>query len=432
MCICHPTEMADVFKCIRIQDSAGAWAEELHRALSAQEESINAQIYTRPLIRLRRCYLSKLPDGILAKVFREVAAESSRHVLGIVKTSKHFHDIAIPLLYSRLELLPGRSREDMQSLGLSFRRHPERRGHAREAKLRGGPEVFRSLGQFPVLFSSDAFPNIKRLHGVRVTVGSLQNLVATDEGLSTGTSTIEEVILEESEIRISPAGIDALMGACRVVRKLVLHWGRGAGGPPGDGEFLQEAMGSAIARHAATLETLEFKPNESQVGTDKENETGGLKDRLPSFTALKDLTIHMACFYGGGQALSTANRSSVAQNRLADFLPPCLERLALAGVPETPASTLGSEAVLECAGLRLQIIALLHQCGPDGRFSRLRLVQLPEWVNNPIQGRDGETLPQLKTLASNINVSVIFKGKSQGTSNSDGRFPVARVDSSPR
>lgn len=423
--------MADVLKCLRIQDSAGAWAEELHRALSAQEESINAQIYTRPLIRLRRCHISKVPDGILAKVFREVAAESSRHILGIVKTNRHFHDIAIPLLYSRLELLPGRSREDMQSLGLSFRRHPERRGYAREAKLRGGAEVFRSLGQFPVLFSQDAFPNIKRLHGVRVTVGSLQNLLAAAEGLSAGTSTIEELILEESEIRISPAGIDALMGACKVVRKLVLHWGRGAAGPPGDGEFLQAAMGSAIARHGATLETLEFKPNEAQVSTDKENETGSLKDRLSSFTVLKDLTIHMACFYGGGQALSTTNRGSVAQTRLADLLPPCLERLALAGDAETPVSTLASEAVLERAGLRLQIIALLHQCGPVGRFSRLKRVQLPEWVNDPIQGRDGETLPQLKTLASNINVSVIFKGKSQGTSNSNNDFPMAQFNSSP-
>lgn len=395
--------MADVLACIRIQESAGDWAEELNRALSAQEESINARVYTRRLVRLKRCYISELPDEILAKIFHEVAAESSRHILGVVKASKHLYDIAIPLLYSRLELLPGRSREDMQSLGLSFRRHPERRGYAREAKLRGSPDNFMSLGQFPVLFSHDAFPNIKRLHGIRVTVCSPQNVLAGD-AVPTGTSTIEELIFEESEVGTWPAGIDALMSACKVVRKLVLHWGRGASEAKDDGRFLEKAMGSAIARHAATLETLEIKPNEAQISTVKPNEPGSLKDQLSSFLVLKDLTIHMACFYGG-------TRSSVAHKGLADYLPPCLERLALVGGPE-PSTGISSKDGVQRPSLRLEIMALLHQFGPGGRFSNLKLVQLPEWVNDSAQGRDAEALPQLKTLAANVNVTVVFKGKS--------------------
>ena len=405
--------MANVFECIRIHESAGAWAEELYRALSAQEESINARIYTRPPVRLKRCYISVLPDEILARIFLEVAAESSRHILSTAKTNKHFHDIAIPLLYNRLELLPGRSREDMQSLGLSFRRWPERRGYASEAKLRGSPDNFRCLGQFPVLFSRDAFPNIKRLHGVRVTVSSLQNLLATDDVPSTGTSTIEELIFEESEIRILPAGIDALMSACRVVKKLVLHWGRGAAESSSDGEFLQEAMGSAIARHAATLETLEFKPNESQISTTKGIEPGSLKDQLSSFLKLKDLTIHLSCFYGGGQLLSTMNGGPTDQKGLADLLPPCLERLALVGDPESSTSIPSASGTLKHTSLRLEITALLHHCGPNCQFSSLKVIQLPEWVNDSAQGRDAETLPQLKKLASNTNIFVIFKGKSR-------------------
>lgn len=415
------SKMADVLQSIRIQESAGAWAEELHRALWAQEESINARVYTRPLIRLKRCYISELPDEILAKIFHEVAAESSRHILGVVKTNKHFNDIAIPLLYSRLELLPGRSREDMQSLGLSFRRHPERRGFAREAKLRGSPDNFRSLGQFPVLFSQDAFPNIKRLHGIRVTVCSLHNVLASDE-VSKGTSTIEELIFEESEVGIWPAGIDALMNACKVVRKLVLHWGRGASEGQDDGRFLERAMGSAIARHAATLETLEVKPNQSQVSTAKDNEAGSLKDRLSSFSALKDLTIHMACFYGGRHPSATTDGVPVARKGLSEFLPPRLERLALMGesVPSTSADSL-----LEAKSLRLQILALLQACGPDGRFSSLKLIQLPEWVNDSAQGRDAEALSRLKNLATNAKVSLMFKGESRSSPHSHTCCPVA-------
>lgn len=415
--------MADVLKCIRIQESAGDWAEELHRALSAQEESINARVYTRPLIHLKRCYISELPDEILAKIFHEVAAESSRHILGIVKTNKHFHDIAIPLLYSRLELLPGRSREDMQSLGLSFRRHPELRGYAREAKLRGSPDNFRSLGQFPVLFSQDAFPNIKRLHGIRVIVRQLQNVLPGDE-VSTGTSTFEELIFEESEVGIWPAGIDALMSACKVVRKLVLHWGRGASEMQDEGGFLDKAMGTAIARHAATLEVLEIKPNEAQINTVQPNQPGGLKDQLSSFLVLKDLTIHMACFYGGSQPPVTMNEGPPAPKGLVDFLPPSLERLALVGGPELSAGILPAVSV-QRPSLRLDIIALLHRSGPDNQFSNLKLIQLPEWVTDSTQGHDAETLPKLNKLAASLKVAVVFKGESREIFNPRTCFPIA-------
>lgn len=418
------SKMIGVLECTRIQESAGAWAEDLHRALSAQEESITARVYTRPLIRLDRSYISELPDELLVKILLEVAAESSRHLLSTVKTNKLFHNVAIPLLYNRLELLPGRAREDMQSLGLSFRRHPQRRGYAREAKLRGSPENFRSLGQIPVLFSNDAFPNIKRLHCIRVTVSNLQSLLAAD-GLSTGTSTIEELIFEESEVRTWAAGIDALMSACKTVRKLVLHWGRGAAEASSDGEYIQEAMGSAIARHATTLETLEFKPNEAQISTNKENEHGSLKDQLASFLVLKDLTIHMACFNGGAQTLFTMDQGQVADRRLADYLPPSLERLTLEERPETLADIPGADTNPEGMSLRLQITALLHCCGSNSRFSRLKLVQLPEWVNDPGQGSNGETLLQLKDLACSVGVDIIFKGKFRSLVSSHSRFPVS-------
>lgn len=398
--------MAKVLECIRTEDTAGAWAEELHLALSAQEESINARVYTRPLIHYHKCYVEQLPDKVLAKILHEVAAGSSRHILSSVKTNRRFHDLAIPLLYQCLELLPRRSREDMQSLGLSFRRHPDRRGYAREARLRGGPDNFRSLGQFPVLFSHDAFPNIKRLHGTRVAVTDLQNLVATDE-VSTGTSTIEELIFADSEI--SPAGLNALMSACKLVRKLVLHWGQGTAESPSDGEFLQEAMGSAIARHATTIETLEIKPNESQIGTTEENQPGGLKDQLSSFLVLKDLTIHLACFYGG---VISPNIESAIQRGFYDFLPTCLERLALIGEPEPLVNVHSGETYRKHASLRTEITIFLLKCGSTGRFSRMSELQLPEWVCDQGQGRDPDVVPQLKTLASQANVSVIFKGKS--------------------
>lgn len=406
--------MAGISECVRTQDGAGAWAEELRRALSAQEESINSRIYERPLMPFNTGYIEGLPDKILAKIFLEVAAESSRHILSTVKTNRRFHDIAIPLLYSRLELLPGRNREDMQSLGLSFRRHPERRGYAREVKLCGHPENYRSLGQFPVLFSQDAFPNIKRLHGIWITVTGLHNLLAADE-VSTGTSTIEELIFEESEISICPSGLDALMSACRVVRKLVLHWGRGAAEPPDDGEFIQQAMGSAIARHAATIETLEFKPNESQISTNAGIEPGSLKDQLSSFRALKSLTIHLASFYGGGLvALSTVNRELAPQKGLDELLPPCLERLVLVGGPDPlPVTSIHrSDTFAGLASFRTGFETLLHKCGSAGRFSRLREIQFPEWVNDPAQGRDADVLPQLKILASSANVFIIAQGKS--------------------
>lgn len=359
-------------------------------------------------------YIEELPDQILIKILLEVAAESSRHILSIVKTNRHFHDIAIPLLYSRLELLPGRDREDMQSLGLSFRQHPERRSYAREARLCGHPESYRSLGQFPVLFSQDAFPNIKRLHGIWITITGLQNLLAADE-VTTGTSTIEELVFEESEIRICPSGLDALMSACKVVRKLVLHWGRGAAEPPKDVEFIQQAMGTAIARHAATIETLEFKPNESQISTNAEIEPGSLKSQLPLFIALKALTIHLASFYGGGLvASSTVDREPAAEQGLHSFLPPCLERLVLVGEPNSlpGASIHTSGAFARHESFRTEFTTLLRKCGSAGRFSRLREVQFPEWVNDPTQGRNADVLPQLKILASSANVSIIFKGES--------------------
>ncbi|KAI3400076.1 hypothetical protein diail_4614 [Diaporthe ilicicola] len=402
--------MADAFQGIQIQNSAEAWAADLHLALSAQEESIDVRLYTRPLIHLNRSYISELPDELLVKIFLEVAAESSRHALGTAKTSKRFQNIAIPILYSRLELLPGRSREDLQSLGLSFRRHPQRRGYVREAKLHGGPEKFRCLGQVPVIFSNDAFPNIKRLHCHRVSVSHLQSLLVADH-VSTGNSTIEELIFEDSEIRLWPAGIDALMGTCKSVRKLVLHWGRGAAESQSAGEYLQEGIGSAIARHSATLETLEFKPNESQISTNKDSETGSLKDHLSSFSALKDLTIHIACFKEVRQTLFTMNQALVADGELAKFLPPSLERLALAASPDTLASSPTTNTMTKRMSLRLQIMALLHHCGPKNRFSRLKLVQLPEWVDDPAQGRNGEDLRRLKDLSSSVGVGIMFKGK---------------------
>lgn len=416
--------MADVLKCIPIQESAGTWAEELHRALSDQEESINARIYTRPLMRLKRCYISELPNEILVKIFHQVASKSSRHLLGTVKTNKHFHDVAIPLLYSCLELLPGRPRQDMQSLGLSFRRHPERRGYAREAILRGSPDNFRSLSQFPILFNHDAFPNIKRLHGIRVDVCQLQKVLAVDEA-STGTSTFEELIFEESEVEIWPGGIDALMSACKVVRKLVLHWGHGASELQGKGGFLHKAMGSAIARHAATLEILEVKPNEAQIRTVQRSDYGGLKDQLSSFLVLRDLTIHMACFYGGVEPPSTTNEGPQAPKGLVEFLPPSIERLALVGGPELPAGIL-SELVEPWPSLRLEIMALLRHSGHGNRFPSLKLIQLPEWVNDSSQGPDAETLPQLRNLAANFNVAVVFKGKSRKIINSRAYLPVAK------
>lgn len=401
--------MSGVFEWPRIQSSAEAWAEELQHALSAQEESINSRIYMRQLMRLNRSYISELPDELLVKIFFEVATESPRHLLSIVKTCKAFHDMAIPLLYSSLELLSGRSREYMQSLGMSFRRHPQRRGYAIEAKLRGSPETFRSLGQIPVIFSPDAFPNIKRLHGIRVDVSSLQNILTADEP-STGTSTIEELIFEESEIRIWPAGLDALLSACRIVRKLVLHWGCGAAESPRNGEFLQEAMGLAIARHAATLETLKLMPNEAQISTDSQSEPGSLKDRLPSFSVLKDLTIHMVCFDGGGQTQFTLNMGATAQLGLVNFLPPSLERLALAANPESLTGNPASDSVLAHRSLRLQICSLLQHCGSNNRFSKLKLIQLPEWANDPTEGLNGDELPKLKELASSFTVHIIFKG----------------------
>lgn len=401
--------MAKVLECIRTEESAGAWAEELHRALSAQEESINARVYTRPLIHYNKCYIEELPDKVLARILHEVAVEGSRHILSSVKTNRRFHDLGTPLLYRCIELLPRRSREDMQSLGLSFRRHPGRRGYAREARLRGGPDKFRSLGHFPVLFSHDAFPNIKRLHGIRVAVTDLQNLVAASD-FSTGTSTIEELVFEDSEI--SSAGLNALMSACKVVKKLVLHWGQGAAESPSDGHFLQEAMGSAIARHSKTIETLEFKPNESQICTTEENQPGSLKDQLSSFMMLKDLTIHLACFYGGVISSSTANIESVVQRGFYEFLPTCLERLALVGEPEPLVNVHSGETYRKHASLRTEFTIFLLKCGPSGQFSRMREVQFPEWVCDPDQGRDGDVLPRLKVLASQADVAILFKGKS--------------------
>ncbi|KAG8156545.1 hypothetical protein KVR01_013649 [Diaporthe batatas] len=400
--------MAGILECIRADESAGDWAEELHRALWAQEESINARVYIRPLIHLNKCYIEELPDKLLANIFNEVVTDSSRDILSSVRTNRRFHDLAIPLLYRCLELLPGRSREDMQSLGLSFRRHPERRGYAREAKLHGGSDKPRSLGQFPVLFSRDAFPNIKRLHGIRVAVTDLQNLAAVG-GASTGTSTIEELVFEDSDI--SPAGLDALMSACKVVRKLVLHWGQGNAESPRDGEYLNEAMGAAIARHAATIDTLEFNPDGTQIGTAPENQPRSLKDQLASFMVLKDLTIHLACFSGGDISSSTVNTELMAERRFYDFLPTCLERLALIGEPDQPTNGQSAETRRKNASLRTEFTMFFNECGPAGRFSRMREVQFPGWVDDPNQGCDGDVLPELKVLASQANVSIAFKGK---------------------
>lgn len=379
-------------------------------------------------MRLKRCYISELPNEILVKIFHEVASESSRHFLGIAKTNKHFHDIAIPLLYSCLELLPGRPLEDMQSLGLSFRRHPERRGYAREAKLCGSPGKFRSLSHFPILFNHDAFPNIKRLRGTWVIVCVLQNVLA-GEKISKGTSTIEELIFEESEVVTGRGGIDALMSACKVVRKLVLHSGHGASEMQCSGGYLDKAMGSAIARHAATLEILEIKPNEAQISTYLHNQHDGLKDQLSSFLVLKDLTIHMACFYGGEQPSSTTNEGPPASKGLVDFLPGSVERLALVGGPEHPR---GFPPTISrpWPSLRLEIIALLHHSGHNNRFPSLKRVQLPEWVNDLTQGPDAETLPQLKGLAGDLNVAVVFEGKSRNISNPRTCFAAARSNAS--
>lgn len=175
-------------------------------------------------------------------------------------------------------------------------------------------------------------------------------------------SNVEEIYLYRS--CASESGLRVLTRACRCLRVLVLQWENSSLCPSVDFDPSGYALANAIELHSASLEEVSIES--TQGSWEIEGDfliPAGLRDSLLLCKNLERLTIDPEVLYGDEEAYE--ENSCIYPLSL--LLPPGLTSLTLSFVPRR------KEALW---ATRHNVLELLSQCGPNGRFSRLKKLEL--------------------------------------------------------
>lgn len=187
-----------------------------------------------------------------------------------------------------------------------------------------------------------------------------------DQLFPKGTSNVEEIHLYRSWT--TENGLGVLTRACRCLRVLALQWensGNYSGMPSG---FSGRAMVDAIKLHSASLEEISIDTTGySEEFFEDYISPEILGDCLLRCDKLERLTINLEVLYEYREAYEE-NSSSFP---LSSVLPPGLTSLGLSFVPRR------AEAL---RATKDNVLELLHQCGPNGQFSRLKRLQITDFT----------------------------------------------------
>lgn len=179
-----------------------------------------------------------------------------------------------------------------------------------------------------------------------------------DQLFPNGTSSVEELHLYMCFV--TDNGLSVLTRSCRRLRVLTLQSRWAEYFDHRVVELSSESIVAAIRLHSASLEKI-FIESCRDPDEFEESGPGSLGDCLLSCDRLESLVINFVVLYGR----EYYDNNSYHQP-LSELLPPGLITLGLSNFP----SSARSQATED------NIVGLLRQCGPKGRFFRLKKIDL--------------------------------------------------------
>ncbi|KAJ0116993.1 hypothetical protein J7T55_003408 [Diaporthe amygdali] len=213
-----------------------------------------------------------------------------------------------------------------------------------------------------------------------------------DQLFPNGTSDVEELHINRSFI--TDNGIRVLTRACRRLRVFILQWG-GSLVSEEESEFSSESIANAISLHADSLEEVWIDCYEDLWVQYCDNaDPGSLGDCLVHCNKLKHLAIDLVVLYG----LDDYDQNCASQP-LSKVLPPSLISLRLAFEP----ASAGDQVTQE------NLVDLLRECGPKGRFPSLKNLDLTRCMN------ETEDYQDLLALAQEAGVDLMLRIRSAGS-----------------
>lgn len=190
-----------------------------------------------------------------------------------------------------------------------------------------------------------------------------------DQLFPNGTSHVEELHLYLAYI--SENGLRVLTRACRRLRVLILEWASCLTTLV-DFDFSGNAIADAVKLHSDSLEEISINSHDITRDLWKEFNSdvdpGVLGSCLLGCDKLERLTIDLEVLYGGPEVFE----ENSFNHPLSEFLPQGLTSLGLSFV----------QLEVEAAATRENVLGLLRQCGPDGRLSRLKRLQLTDYITD--------------------------------------------------
>lgn len=176
-------------------------------------------------------------------------------------------------------------------------------------------------------------------------------------------SNVEELYLYRS--CITENGVTVLTTACRCLRVLVLQWENSSFFPSINNDSPGYALANAIELHSASLEEVSIASTEGSW--EGFLIPAALRDSLLLCKKLERLAIDLEVLYGDGESYEENSSSSP----LSFLLPPGLASLTLSFVPRRKGA-LGAT--------KDNVLELLRQCGPNGRCSGLKKLELRDFI----------------------------------------------------
>lgn len=198
-----------------------------------------------------------------------------------------------------------------------------------------------------------------------------------------GTSSVEELHLYRSYM--TENGLSVLTRSCRRLRVLILQSKWNDGFDDFDSELYSESIVAAIRLHSASLEKILVESSHDYDDNFDDSDPGSLGDCLLSCVKLESLVINLVMLYG--RQYYDTNSSTPP---LSELLPPGLTDL---GLSIYPSLARGQET-------KDKIVGLLRQCGPKGRFCKLKKIDL---IGSTTQFMEDQ---EIITLAKKVGVEL--------------------------
>ncbi|KAG6355927.1 hypothetical protein INS49_015311 [Diaporthe citri] len=175
-----------------------------------------------------------------------------------------------------------------------------------------------------------------------------------------GTSSVEELHLLNGSL-VTDNGFRVLTRSCRRLRVLILQseWNDTRD------ILYSESIAAAIRLHSASLEKILIEGSDDYDDYLSDSDPGSLGDCLLPCVKLESLVINLVVLYGREHY-----DNNPSPTPLSELLPPGLTDLGLSfRIRKFPPSGAGQAT-------KDNIVGLLRQCGPKGRFSRLKKIDL--------------------------------------------------------